>query len=100
LTHYQGDHDMSVFGERLQAFRKAAGLSQSQLARVSGVPVGTIRDYEQNRREPSLETAATLARAVGQPLDAFVEQPAAKQIKKEAETPPAKKQTRKKKGEK
>jgi transcriptional regulator with XRE-family HTH domain len=79
-----------------------AGLSQSQLAAASGVPVGTIRDYEQNRREPSLETAATLARTVGQPLDAFVEQPTAKTGKKgatgqtEAEMPAAKKQQKRK----
>ena len=33
---------------RLQCARIAAGLSQSQLARVTGIPVGTIRDYEQN----------------------------------------------------
>jgi transcriptional regulator with XRE-family HTH domain len=58
-------------------------MSQSQLAAVSGVPVGSIRDYEQNRREPSLETAATLAHAVGQSLDAFVEESTAKHDKKE-----------------
>ncbi len=83
---------MGVFGERLKAFREAVGLSQSGLAEQSGVPVGTIRDYEQGRRDPSLEAAAKLARAVGKPLEAFLDEVT-------SETPPAKK-TRKRKGEK
>jgi transcriptional regulator with XRE-family HTH domain len=63
---------MEVFGERLKAFREAAGRSQPELAAYSGVPVGTIRDYEQGRRAPLLETAAKLAHALQQPLEAFL----------------------------
>lgn len=64
---------MTVFGERLKAIRQAAGLSQPQLAAESGVPVGTIRDYEQGRRDPLLDSAVKLARALKQPVEAFLE---------------------------
>lgn len=60
-----------TFGERLTQFRKAAGLSQPQLAERSGVPLGTIREYEQNRREPLLSKACKLAAALGMDCDAF-----------------------------
>lgn len=61
-----------IFGERLQALRKEAGLSQSGLAAQSGVPIGTIQDYEHARYGPSLEIAVKLARALGKPLEAFL----------------------------
>jgi transcriptional regulator with XRE-family HTH domain len=56
----------------LKRLREAVGLSQAGLAENSGVPVGTIRDYEQGRRAPLLETAAKLARALKQPLESFL----------------------------
>lgn len=65
---YQGDEDMS-FGEVLKAARERAGLSQPGLAAKSGVPVGTIRDYEQGRRDPLLSTAVKLAAALGVSMD-------------------------------
>jgi transcriptional regulator with XRE-family HTH domain len=56
-------------GQRLKALRKAAGLSQSQLARAAGVPIGTLRGWEYGRRKPLLDTAAKLAVALGCTLD-------------------------------
>jgi transcriptional regulator with XRE-family HTH domain len=84
---------VATFGERLKAHREAAGLSQPQLAERSGVPVGTIRDYEQGRREPLLGAAAKLARALKKQLEDFLDDAG------QAEAVPAKK-TRKRKGEK
>jgi transcriptional regulator with XRE-family HTH domain len=57
------------FGERLKAAREQLGWTQPGLADRSGVPVGTIRDYEQGRREPLLSTAQKLADALGVTLD-------------------------------
>jgi transcriptional regulator with XRE-family HTH domain len=82
---------MATFGERLKAHRETAGLSQPQLAERSGVPVGTIRDYEQGRRAPLLETAAKLARALKQPLEDFLDDTGQAGA-------PATKKTRKRKG--
>jgi transcriptional regulator with XRE-family HTH domain len=59
------------FGEMLKALREAAGLTQTQLAESSGVPVGTIRDYEQVKRDPLLSTAIKLARGLGVSMEKF-----------------------------
>ena len=59
------------FADTLKHFRRERGLSQPGLADASGVPVGTIRDYEQGKRGPLLENAAKLAVALGVSLDAL-----------------------------
>jgi transcriptional regulator with XRE-family HTH domain len=59
------------FAAILKRFREESGLTQVGLANVSGVPVGTIRDYEQGKREPSLSAALKLAIALQRPLDAL-----------------------------
>jgi transcriptional regulator with XRE-family HTH domain len=67
------------FGVKLKQLRQEVGLSQTQLASASGVPVGTIRDYEQSKRDPLLSSAQKLAEALGVSLDAFKDAgPAAK----------------------
>jgi transcriptional regulator with XRE-family HTH domain len=62
-----------TIGQRLKRLRHAAGISQEKLAEASGVPVGTIRGIEYDRREPLLTTAAKLARALGASVDTLVE---------------------------
>jgi transcriptional regulator with XRE-family HTH domain len=56
-------------GERLQRLRHRAGLSQSELAKAAGVPLGTLRGWEYGRRKPLLDAAAKLADALGVSLD-------------------------------
>lgn len=56
-------------GQRLKRLRKATGMSQPQLAEKMEVPVSTIRNWEQDRRVPRLDTAVILARALGVTLD-------------------------------
>jgi transcriptional regulator with XRE-family HTH domain len=56
-------------GKRLQSFRLAKGLSQSQLAKAAAVPLGTLRGWEQGRRVPLLDAAARLAVALEISLD-------------------------------
>lgn len=38
----------------LKNARKRAGLTQAQVAEVSGIPLGTLRRWEQGVNEPSL----------------------------------------------
>jgi len=64
---------MATFGEKLKELRIAADLTQAVLADASGVPIGTIREYEQGKRDPLLSTAQKLARALGHGLDVFNE---------------------------
>jgi len=57
--------DMSA-GDRLKVARRAAGLTQEQLAEQSGVNVDTIRKLEQNQRQSMrVSTANALARVIG-----------------------------------
>jgi transcriptional regulator with XRE-family HTH domain len=75
---------MKTFGDKLKEARLALGWTQAALAEKSGIPLGTIREYEQNKREPLLSKAGRLARALKQPVEAFLED-------KPAEVKPAKK---------
>jgi transcriptional regulator with XRE-family HTH domain len=99
-----------TFGQRLQRLRQEAGMSQPGLAAAAAIPLGTLRNLEQDRRVPRLDTADALARAIGVSLDtltndAFMDEPPAAEPAKPrrrpkktdaGETPSAKKTTRKK----
>jgi len=63
------------FGQKLKELRTQAGMTQAQLAELSDVPLGTIRDYEQGKRDPLLSTAQKLASALNQSLDVFAPRP-------------------------
>ena len=60
---------------QLQKARLAAGLSQSQLAKKSGVPVGTIRGHELlgSIGGARVTTVKALADALGVPIEALLE---------------------------
>jgi transcriptional regulator with XRE-family HTH domain len=62
----------AAIGKRLQQIRVAAGISQPALAEAAGIPVGTLRNLEQGRRIPRLDTAAKLASALGVTVDALL----------------------------
>jgi len=53
----------------LKALRERAGLTQAELAGAAGVPLGTLRCWEQATRGPLLAAAARLADALGCTLD-------------------------------
>lgn len=60
---------MEGFGERLKMLREARGLSQSELAELSGVEQPTISNYETGKRTGiPLAHAMRLADALGFPL--------------------------------
>jgi len=56
-------------GQRLQELRQKAGLSQPELAKAAGVPVGSLRNWEQGRRMLMLDVAYRLAEAMNITLD-------------------------------
>lgn len=56
----------------LRSIRKSQGLSQQDLADKARVDRGTISRLENFRQSPSLETATTLADALGVSLDELV----------------------------
>jgi DNA-binding XRE family transcriptional regulator len=52
-------------GARLTAARKALHLSQRDLAHAAGIPLTTVRNWEQGRATPGAERLAALALALG-----------------------------------
>ena len=58
-----------MFGPRIAALRREAGLSQSQAAQKLGVSPSAIGMYEQGRREPSMETVVAMAELFGVSTD-------------------------------
>ncbi len=56
--------DGKHFGQRLREARVAAGLSQSELEDISGIPKARLSRYENGHVEPSIQTLARLARAL------------------------------------
>jgi transcriptional regulator with XRE-family HTH domain len=61
-----------TFGENLREARRAAGLSQEELAKRAGIDRPTISGYEHGKREPNMSTLVKLARALGVPAEALV----------------------------
>ena len=59
-------------GARLRQLRKAAGLTQAELARRTGIHRPNIARVEAGRHTPSLETLARLATAIGVPTTAVL----------------------------
>lgn len=55
----------ATFAEKLRQVRDEKGLSQNDLATMSGVKVKAIRSYEQELRTPSAEALFSLSNALG-----------------------------------
>ena len=54
LNNYQEEHAMNRIGERIKKLRKAAGLSQRQLAENLGISIKSIQRYEKNENPDSV----------------------------------------------
>lgn len=63
-------------GTNLKLFRLAAGLSQSELAEISGIPLRSIQQYEQNQKDinaAKAETVVKLAKALNTSVEKLME---------------------------
>lgn len=65
--------DGVTLGARLRALRVAAGLTQAELARRTGIHRPNIARVEAGRHTPSLETLSRLANAIGVPTKRVLE---------------------------
>jgi putative transcriptional regulator len=52
---------------RVRILRRALGLTQEAFAQRYGIPLGTLRDWEQGRREPDQPSRAYLRAIAGDP---------------------------------
>lgn len=55
----------------LKAARVNAGLTQKEAGEKIGVDAGTIRSWEQGKREPRISQAYAIAKLYGLPMDAI-----------------------------
>lgn len=62
---------MSFSSNRLSIYRKKAGLSQAQLAKLVGVDTIDIINYENGREEPRMDIFSKIVRACGFSADEF-----------------------------
>ena len=61
--------EAKAMGIRFQELRQEKGLSQSELARAAGVPLASLKNWEQGRRMPAFDAAFKLAKDVTQAKD-------------------------------
>jgi transcriptional regulator with XRE-family HTH domain len=61
------------FKDKLRKLRQTAGVTQDELAGRAGLPVGTVRNYEQGIRNPPWVNVVRLASALGLSCEAFTE---------------------------
>ncbi|TWH04979.1 XRE family transcriptional regulator [Nocardioides sp. J9] len=60
-------------GARIRALREARGLSLSGLAAEAGIGKGSLSELETGRRNPTLDTLYAVARPLGVPLAALLD---------------------------
>ena len=63
-----------MLGTRIAALRREAGLSQAELAQRLQVSPSALGMYEQERREPSMQTLVKLSRELGVTTDYLLRQ--------------------------
>ena len=61
------------FGGHLRTLRGEAGLSRAELARRAGVPVSTLRNWENGRGFPGVQALLRLTEALGVPVERLAE---------------------------
>jgi transcriptional regulator with XRE-family HTH domain len=63
------EFNLGLLAKRVAVRRQSLGWTQQRLSQEAGVPIGTLRDTEQGRREPRIGAVWRLARALGASLD-------------------------------
>ena len=74
-----------MLGTRIAALRREAGLSQAELAQRLQVSPSALGMYEQERREPSMQTLVKLSRELGVTTDYLLTGTPAEKERAEAE---------------
>lgn len=62
-----------TIGEQIRKYRKAAKLTQRELAERAGTATGTIQQYELGKRQPRLEQLTEIARALNLSVQSLLE---------------------------
>ena len=67
------DKNMSDLSLKIKRLRKLRGLSQEDLANLSGIHLSTIKKYERDFRNPKPETIEIIAKALGVSLHTLMD---------------------------
>jgi transcriptional regulator with XRE-family HTH domain len=59
-------------GERFQRLREEARMTQLEACQRSGIPLSSLRNWEQGKRLPRIDHAMRLARTLGVSMDVLV----------------------------
>lgn len=79
---------MKTYGEILKELRESRELSQSELSKASNIPIATLQNHEQGRREINLADMFAYSQAMGVECTVFKKgQPAGKD-KRQVRKPP------------
>lgn len=65
-----------VVGSNLRSLRLEAGKSQNELAGALGIVQSSLSNYERGARDLPLSLAVRIAKHLGKPLDALLEEAA------------------------
>ena len=60
-----GINELVQIGNRRRKFRIERGLSQKEMAKLTGIPYSTYSNYENNNREPNLAQLSKIANILG-----------------------------------
>ena len=60
-----GINEVVQIGNRIRKFRIERGLSQKEMAKLTGIPYSTYSNYEHNNREPNLAQLSKIANILG-----------------------------------
>ena len=60
------------FGEQIREMRKTYGLTQEEYAKKAGIAINSLRRYEANERQPTMDVLEKLASALGLQLQSFL----------------------------
>ncbi len=68
-TQNAGTHCLMSFDKHLLQFRKARGLTQEQMAQLTGIHVNSIKVYESGKTQPSLDAFKRIVKTLAVSAD-------------------------------
>ena len=54
-----------MLGDKIKQIRKTKNISQREFAKILAIPVSTLANYENNHRQPNIETLNKISEALG-----------------------------------
>ncbi len=60
------------YGQQIREVRKAFGFTQEEFSRKAGIAINSLRRYESNERQPTLDVVGRIAAAVGLSISDFM----------------------------